>query len=44
MVGKKEAILANFPTELYDRTNPEKYGLPYDTDKIPYSFDNAKGW
>jgi dTDP-4-dehydrorhamnose 3,5-epimerase len=43
-ISDKEAILANFPTELYDRNNPEKYRLPYDTDKIPYSFDAPKGW
>jgi dTDP-4-dehydrorhamnose 3,5-epimerase len=43
-IGLKEAILINFPTKLYDRENPEKYRLPYNTDRIPYSFDTPRGW
>lgn len=43
-VGQKDAVIINFPTITYDHTNPDKYRLPLDTKKIPYSFDNPVGW
>ncbi|HEX9804394.1 MAG TPA: dTDP-4-dehydrorhamnose 3,5-epimerase family protein [Candidatus Dojkabacteria bacterium] len=43
-IGTKDLIVVNFPTICYDHTDPDKYRLPLDTDKIPYKFDNPKGW
>src|SRR5690606_35754984 len=42
--GSTDAKIVSFPTRLYDHANPDKYRLPIDTDLIPYSFGNAKGW
>ena len=42
--GGRDAKLVNFPTMLFDHTNPDKYRLPIDTPLIPFSFGNAKGW
>jgi dTDP-4-dehydrorhamnose 3,5-epimerase len=38
-VGPRDAVVVNFPNELYDHADPDKYHLPLDTDAIPYSFD-----
>ena len=43
-IGSKDAIVVNFPTIQYDHSAPDKYRLPLDTDKIPYRFDQPKGW
>jgi dTDP-4-dehydrorhamnose 3,5-epimerase len=43
-IGNKDAVIINFPTIPYDHTNPDKYRLPLDTDKIPYKFENPTGW
>jgi len=43
-IGTKDAIVVNFPTIKYDHAAPDKYRLPLDTDKIPYKFDQPKGW
>ena len=43
-IGSKDAVVVNFPTIPYDHENPDKYRSPLDTDKIPYKFDNPKGW
>ena len=43
-IGSAEAVVINFPTIRYDHTNPDKYRLPLNTDRIPYKFDNSKGW
>lgn len=43
-IGSKDAVIVNFPTIPYDHENPDKYRLPLDTDLIPYSFGEAKGW
>lgn len=42
--GSKDCVMVNFPTIPYDHQNPDKYRLPLDTDLIPYSFGDAKGW
>ena len=36
--------MVNFPTMPYDHSSPDKYRLPLNTDKIPYKFENARGW
>lgn len=42
-IGSKDVVAVNFPTEIYDNDDPDKYRLPIDTDKIPYTFKFAKG-
>lgn len=43
-IGSKDAVMVNFPTMPYDHSSPDKYRLPLNTDKIPYKFENARGW
>lgn len=43
-IGQTQALIADFPTRLYQHDNPDKYRLPLDTPLIPYSFKDAKGW
>lgn len=43
-VGQTDLVVVNFPTICYDHKNPDKYRLPLNTEKIPYKFDNPKGW
>ena len=43
-VGNKDAVIANFPTELYDYESPDKYRLPLDNNQIPYTFRTSRGW
>jgi dTDP-4-dehydrorhamnose 3,5-epimerase len=43
-IGSKDAVVVNFPTIQYDHEKPDKLRLPIDTDLIPYSFGDAKGW
>ena len=43
-IGSTDLVVVNFPTTPYDHANPDKYRLPIDTDLIPYSFGDAKGW
>ena len=43
-IGTTDAVVVNFPTIAYDHANPDKYRLPLDTDLIPHSFGDAKGW
>jgi dTDP-4-dehydrorhamnose 3,5-epimerase len=43
-IGQTDVVVVNFPTTPYDHTNPDKYRLPLNTDLIPHSFGDAKGW
>ena len=43
-IGTRDALVVNFPTIPYDHTNPDKYRLPLDTDRIPYRFEPSRGW
>jgi dTDP-4-dehydrorhamnose 3,5-epimerase len=43
-VGRTDVVVVNFPTTPYDHEQPDKYRLPIDTDLIPFSFGDAKGW
>ena len=43
-IGDEDVLTVNFPTIPYDHANPDKYRLPLDTDRIPYQFDNPRGW
>jgi len=43
-IGSVDAVVVNFPTIPYQHEDPDKYRLPLDTSKIPYSFDTPRGW
>lgn len=38
VVSSEPAYLLNFPTEPYNRAQPDEYRLPYDTEQIPYDW------
>jgi len=39
VISTKPAILINMPTMLFDYEKPDEERLPYNTDKIPYSWE-----
>jgi dTDP-4-dehydrorhamnose 3,5-epimerase len=39
VVGNEQAMLLNFPTQLYDYEDPDEERIPYDTDRIPLDWD-----
>ena len=41
-IGSVDAVVVNFPTIPYEHASPDKYLLPINTDKIPYSFGNPR--
>jgi dTDP-4-dehydrorhamnose 3,5-epimerase len=43
-IGDKDTIVVNFPTIPYDHADPDKYRLPLDTEEIPYTWPDPKGW
>ena len=42
--GQTDVIVVNFPTIQYDHSAPDKIRLPLDTDQIPYTFEDPRGW
>lgn len=42
-VGDRDVVMINFPTSLYEHSQPDKVRLPIDTDLIPYQFKDASG-
>ena len=42
-LGSTNVVVINSPIP-YDHSNPDKYRLPLDTDRIPYRFENPRGW
>ncbi|MFQ6019943.1 MAG: dTDP-4-dehydrorhamnose 3,5-epimerase family protein [Dehalococcoidia bacterium] len=38
-VGTEPSLLVNFPSELYNRDEPDEHRLPWDTNQIPYNWD-----
>ena len=38
-IGDEQAMLINFPTNLYDYDDPDEERLPYDTDRIPLDWE-----
>jgi dTDP-4-dehydrorhamnose 3,5-epimerase len=42
-IGGKDVVGVNFPTMPYDHTNPDKFRLPLDNDRIPHKFENPRG-
>lgn len=43
-IGTRDTVVVNLPTQPYEHADPDKYRLPLDTDKIPYKFQNVRGW
>ena len=43
-IGTTDVVVANFPTIFYDHKSPDKFRLPLNTKKIPYKFDDPRGW
>jgi dTDP-4-dehydrorhamnose 3,5-epimerase len=43
-IGGKDVVVINFPTVPDDHASPDKYRLPLDTARIPYRFENTRGW
>ena len=39
VVGNEQALLVNFPTNLYDYEDPDEERLPHDTDEIPLDWE-----
>lgn len=37
-IGTEPSLLLNFPTELYNREEPDEYRVPYDSKDIPYDW------
>ena len=42
-VGSEMAMIANFPTELYNYEEPDEYRLPYDDPSVPYTWEVKMG-
>lgn len=38
-IGAEPSLLLNFPTKAYDRADPDEYREPWDSPKIPYTWD-----
>jgi len=43
-IGTRDVVVVNFPTKPYDHANPDKYRLPLNDERIPYRFDDPRGW
>lgn len=43
-IGPTNCVIVNFPTIPYDHADPDKFRLPLNTKRIPYSFGEAPGW
>ncbi len=42
-IGDKPSLLINFPTEVYNRDQPDELRLPYDSPEIPYDWSIRMG-
>lgn len=38
-VGNEPSLLVNFPTEPYSRAEPDEYRLPWNDERVPYSWE-----
>jgi dTDP-4-dehydrorhamnose 3,5-epimerase len=44
-IGERDVRVVNFPTIMYDHSNPDKYRLPLDTDELPVRLGPEwRGW
>jgi dTDP-4-dehydrorhamnose 3,5-epimerase len=42
-IGTEPSLLINFPTEPYNRAQPDEFRLPYNTPEIPYDWEIRMG-
>ncbi|MCL4371173.1 MAG: dTDP-4-dehydrorhamnose 3,5-epimerase family protein [Chloroflexi bacterium] len=42
-IGVEPSLLLNFPTEVYQREDPDEYRVPYNSPEIPYNWDLRHG-
>ena len=40
VIGNEQALLVNFPTNLYDYEDPDEERLPHDTEEIPFDWES----
>jgi dTDP-4-dehydrorhamnose 3,5-epimerase len=38
-IGVEPSLLINFPSEVYNREEPDEYRLPWNTDQIPFNWE-----
>ncbi len=38
-IGVAPSLLVNFPSEVYDRQQPDEHRLPWNTDQIPFNWE-----
>ncbi len=38
-IGGEASLLVNFPSEVYDREEPDEHRLPWNTDQIPFDWE-----
>ena len=38
-IGGESSLLVNFPSEVYDREEPDEHRLPWNTDQIPFDWE-----
>jgi dTDP-4-dehydrorhamnose 3,5-epimerase len=43
-IGTKDAVAVNFKTVPFDHADPDKYRLPIDNDRIPFTFKTERGF
>jgi len=43
-IGDREAFFLNMPSRAYDHADPDKFRLPVRNDRIPFAFDDGRGF
>src|SRR5262249_22460893 len=43
-IGQTDAFFVNMPTVPYNHADPDKHRLPIKNDRIPFAFDDGRGW
>ena len=43
-IGSTDALFVSMPTRPYNHTDPDVFRLPIENDRIPYRFDEKRGW
>jgi dTDP-4-dehydrorhamnose 3,5-epimerase len=43
-IGSTDALFVSMPTRPYNHADPDVFRLPIENDRIPYRFDEKRGW
>ena len=43
-IGSSDALFVSMPTRPYNHAEPDVFRLPLENDRIPYRFDEKRGW